>query len=166
MYRKLFSAAVTALLLTGCYSGPGYYESQVYTQPAAVTGGAYIYETGYGPAYYAERRIYVAPQPRYYTQPRYYNSPRYYAPPPRYYAPPPLPRHYQPGRPPGHAWSTPGRRGFDGYHQRPGLRGDYHRGPGWRDRGYDRGFDRGGRDRGNWHRSGDFRRGDLRGGHR
>lgn len=160
MYRKFLSAAAAALLLTGCYSGPGYYESEVYTQPATVTGGVYTYETGYSPAYYAERRIYVAPRPRYYSQPRYYNSPRYYAPPPRYYAPPPLPRHYQPGRPPGHAWGAPGPRGFDGY------RG----GTGWRDRGFDRGhdrgYDRGGRDRGQWHRSGDVRRGDVRGGHR
>jgi hypothetical protein len=164
MYRKFLSVAVTALLLTGCYSGPGYYESQVYTQPATIVGGAYTYDTGYRPSYYAERRIYVAPRPRYHSSPRYYtaprsyNTPRYYAPPPRYYAPPPLPRHYQPGRPPGHAWNAPGPRGFDGYRQRPGLRGDYRGGSSWRDRG--------GRDGSHWHRSGDYRRGDGRGGHR
>ncbi|WP_177523031.1 hypothetical protein [Pseudomonas sp. v388] len=118
----------------------------MYTQPTTVVGGVYAYDNGYRSSYYQERRIYVAPQPRYYNQPRYYQQPRYYAPPP-------LPRYYQPGRPPGQAWSSPGRR-HDGYRPHPGYRGD-HRG-GWRDDGH-----RGGRDRG-WQRSGDYRRGDGR----
>lgn len=162
MYRKFSFVALLTLILSGCYAGPGYYESEVYTQPATVVGGAYAYDNGYRSSYYQERRVYVAPQPRYYSQPRYYNQPRYYAPPPRYYSPPPLPRHYQPGRPPGHAWSSPGPRGPDGYRPRPGFRGEYRGGSSWRDHGHDRG----GRDRGGWHRSGDHRRGDGRGGHR
>lgn len=98
MYRRSL-LVLLVLSLTGCYTGSGYYESEVYTRPTVVRG---YYD---GPAYYQERRIYVAPQPRYYGPP----PPRYYVPQPRYYGPPPGPRLYVPGRPPGQAWEHRGR---------------------------------------------------------
>ncbi|RXT92864.1 hypothetical protein B1F75_14155 [Pseudomonas syringae] len=123
MYRRPLLITLLTLFLSGCYAGPGYYESDVYTQPTVV-GGAYAYDNGYRSTYYQERRIYVAPQPRYYTQPRYY------APAPRYYAPPPPPRYYQPGRPPGYGWRNDGFgrndgfRGNGGFGRNDGFRGD------------------------------------------
>ncbi|GFM52049.1 hypothetical protein PSCICL_12370 [Pseudomonas cichorii] len=135
MYRRPLLIAFLALFMTGCYAGPGYYESEVYTQPTTVVAGGYAYDNGYRSSYYQERRIYVAPQPRYY----YSQPPRYYAPPPppRYYGPPPQPRYYNPGRPPGNAWRDNRFRGNDGY--RNNYRNDYrndYRGGG---RSWDRG---------------------------
>ncbi|MCF5200039.1 hypothetical protein GIW38_21280 [Pseudomonas syringae] len=156
MYRRPLLITLLTLFLSGCYAGPGYYESDVYTQPTVV-GGAYAYDNGYRATYYQERRIYVAPQPRYYTQPRYY------APAPRYYAPPPPPRYYQPGRPPGYGWRNDGFgrndgfRGNGGFGRNDGFRGD--RG----NRGWDDHGGRGGRDGRDHGRGG---RGDRRGGHR
>ncbi|WP_167378079.1 hypothetical protein [Pseudomonas floridensis] len=118
----------------------------MYTQPTTVVAGGYAYDNGYRSTYYQERRIYVAPQPRYYQQ-------RYYAPALRYYAPPPQPRYYVPGRQPGYGWRNDGLRGNDGY--RGNYRGDYRGNRGWDDHG-----GRGGRD----HGRGDGRGG--RGGHR
>lgn len=117
MYRRPLLITLLTLFLTGCYAGPGYYESDVYTQPTTVVGGAYAYDNGYRSTYYQEQRIYVAPQPRYYTQPRYY------VPAPRYYAPPPVPRYYQPGRPPGYGWRNDGFRGNGGFGRNDGVRG-------------------------------------------
>ncbi|MCQ9422522.1 hypothetical protein NRB16_03135 [Pseudomonas sp. LJDD11] len=98
MYRRSL-LVLLVLSLAGCYGGASYYESDVYTQPTIARG---YYD---GPGYYQERRIYVAPPPRYYGPP----PPRYYAPQPRYYGPPPGPRLYVPGRPPGQAWEHRGR---------------------------------------------------------
>ncbi|AAO57693.1 MULTISPECIES: lipoprotein [Pseudomonas syringae group] len=152
MYRRPLLITLLTLFFTGCYAGPGYYESDVYTQPTTVvSGGAYAYDNGYNATYYQERRVYVAPQPRYYTQPRYY------APAPRYYAPPPVPRYYQPGRPPGYGWRNDGFRGNGGFGRNDGFRGD--RG----NRGWDDHGGRGGRDGRDHGRGG---RGDGRGGHR
>lgn len=152
MYRRPLLITLLTLFLTGCYAGPGYYESDVYTQPTTVvSGGAYAYDNRYNATYYQERRVYVAPQPRYYTQPRYY------APAPRYYAPPPVPRYYQPGRPPGYGWRNDGFRGNGGFGRNDGFRGD--RG----NRGWDDHGGRGGRDGRDHGRGG---RGDGRGGHR
>ncbi|ARA79658.1 hypothetical protein ACDH60_21610 [Pseudomonas ficuserectae] len=163
MYRRPLLITLLTLFLAGCYAGPGYYESDVYTQPATVVGGAYAYDNGYRSTYYQEQRIYVAPQPRYYTQPRYY------APAPRYYAPPPVPRYYQPGRPPGYGWRNDGFRGNGGFGRNDGFRGNggFGRNDGFRgDRG-NRGWEdhggRGGRDGRDHGRGG---RGDGRGGHR
>jgi hypothetical protein len=164
MYRKPSLILLLALFLSGCYGGSGYYESEVYTQPATVVGGGYVHESSYRGPYYQEQRIYVAPQPRYYSQSRYYGQPRYYSPPARYYSPPPVPRYYQPGRPPGQAWGSPGLRNSDSYRHRSNFRGDYRGGHSWRDHRHDRGGrDRGGWDRGGWQRGGgDYRRGGNR----
>lgn len=158
MHRKSLFILFLALSLAGCYAGPGYYESEVYTQPATVVAGGYSYDNGYRANYYQERRIYVGPvsQSRYYSQPRI-NQPRYYFPPPRYQAPPPLPRYYQPGRPPGHGWEHNRLRGSDPYRYRNNYnnrgnymdRGNYRGQPSWNNRSYDRGPGRGG-----WHRGG------------
>lgn len=150
MYRRPLLLVLLALTLAGCYGGPGYYESDVYTQPATVVGGGYAYDNGYRSTYYQERRIYVAPQPR------------YYGPAPRYYAPPPVPRYYQPGRPPGYGWGDNRYRGGNpGYRNDP--RRDYRGGPSWGDHGGNRGHDGRGPGRGDG-RGG--RGGDGRGGHR
>ncbi|WP_116818519.1 hypothetical protein [Pseudomonas savastanoi] len=147
MYRRPLLITLLTLFLTGCYAGPGYYESDVYTQPTTVVGGAYAYDNGYRSTYYQEQRIYVAPQPRYYTQPRY----------------------YQPGRPPGYGWRNDGFRGNGGFGRNDGVRGNggFGRNDGFRgDRG-NRGWEdhggRGGRDGRDHGRGG---RGDGRGGHR
>lgn len=143
MYRRPLLIVLLALTLAGCYGGPGYYESDVYTQPATVVGGGYAYDNGYRSTYYQERRIYVAPQQRY-----------YYAPAPRYYAPPPVPRYYQPGRPPGYGWGDNRYRGNPVYRNDP--RRDFHGGPGrpgpsWGDgHGPGRGDGRGGDGRGGY----------------
>ena len=149
MYRRPLLIVVLGLILAGCYAGPGYYESDVYTQP--VYGGAYYgsYDRSYRPSYY------VAP-------PRYY-GPRpapYYAPRPDY-GPRPMPyagRGYYRGDQGGHE----GRGG----HYNPSWnegRNDGDRGHGGGSRGHDNGS--GGRgDHGN--RGGDGRGGDGRGGNR
>lgn len=144
MYRRPSLIVLLTLFLAGCYGGPGYYESDVYTQPTTVVAGGYGFDNGYRSTYYQERRIYVAPQPRYYQpQPRYYTQPRYYGPPPG-------PRYYQPGRPPGYGWRN------DRFRDSGGYRGDYRSNRGWEHGG---GRDHGGR--------GDGRgRGEGRGGHR
>ncbi|WP_241509506.1 hypothetical protein [Pseudomonas ovata] len=122
MYRQSLFVLLLSLFIAGCYAGPGYYESDVYSRPD--TEVRRYYDTGYSPTYYQERRIYVAPQPRYYN------------PPPRvYYRAPPSPRYYAPGRPPGHGWDNRWRGGDrDRYDRRDdrrhdrGDRGDYRRG--------------------------------------
>ncbi|MFH7439593.1 hypothetical protein RA269_29920, partial [Pseudomonas syringae pv. tagetis] len=66
------------LFVAGCYGGPGFYESDVYTLATTVVGGAYGYDNGFRATFYQEQRMYVAPQPRYYARPRYYAAaPRY-----------------------------------------------------------------------------------------
>lgn len=122
MYRQSLLVLLLSLFITGCYGGSSYYESDVYTRPTEVRS---YYDTGYSPTYYQERRIYVAPQPRYYNPP-----PRVY-----YRAPPPPPRYYAPGRPPGHGWNNHWRGGDrDRHDRRPDYRserrerGDHHRG--------------------------------------
>lgn len=147
MYRRPLLIVLLALTLAGCYGGPGYYESDVYTQPTYV-GGGYAYDNGYRSTYYQERRIYVAPQPR-------------------YYAPPPVPRYYQPGRPPGYGWGDNRYRGNPGYRNPPppGYHGSPGRpGPSWGDgHGGNRGHDGRGPGRGDGHGG---RGGDGRGGRR
>lgn len=39
MYRRPLLITLLTLFLTGCYAGPGYYESDVYTQPTTVVSG-------------------------------------------------------------------------------------------------------------------------------
>lgn len=165
MYRRPLLLILLALSLSGCYTDSGYYESRVTALPTTdgYSRGGYAYDNG---AYYQERRIYVAPQPRYYSAPPV----RYYSPPPvRYYSPPPIPRYYQPGRPPGYGWGDNRPRGGHDYRRPPRneYRGHPGRGgPSWGDghgdgrghagpgRGGGRGDGRGGRG------------GDGRGGHR
>jgi hypothetical protein len=70
MYRQTVFIALLGLTLAGCYAGPGYYDSDVYTAPVPVYGG-YYYGTGGYDGYYGPG--YVIGQPRYYgSRPGYY----------------------------------------------------------------------------------------------
>ncbi|MEA9994657.1 hypothetical protein QN382_08715 [Pseudomonas sp. 10B1] len=124
MYRQTLLSALLGLTLAGCYAGPGYYESDVYTAPVPVYGGYYYGAGGYD-RYYGSG--YVIGQPRYYG-PRsgvYYQGGHGYGRPG--YGNGPWPgRGYAPGAPDYHG-------GF-GYRQHPGWggrrpdSGDFHGG--------------------------------------
>lgn len=70
MYRRPLLIVVLGLTLAGCYAGPGYYESDVYTAP--VYGGSYygIYDHYYRPGYFVGSPRYYGPRPGPYYAPR------------------------------------------------------------------------------------------------
>ena len=102
MYRQTLLIAVLGLTLAGCYAGPGYYESDVYTAPVPVYGGYYYGSGGYD---------------RYYGPGYVIGQPRYYGSRPGYYPRGPGPGYGRPGYGPGHGYAPGG-----GYRPGPGLR--------------------------------------------
>ena len=115
MYRQTLLIALLGLTLAGCYAGPGYYESDVYTAP--VYGGYYYDGGGYYDHYYRPGYPgYVIGQSHYYGV-----RPGGYYP----HGPGSGRPGYGPGPYPGHGYMPRGDHGAGGYHPgpRPGSPG-------------------------------------------